>query len=750
MTYTEGWQVASTNTIGNVMPTSAWWASQGITHYGITESVTAYSGGVFDSRRCRLIVWGGGHGDYYGNEIYALPLGSLPGTWVRLNNPSIWTPTLVEPYYIAVEVMPDGNPCSRHTYCCIAYMSHIDRLFAIGGAKAGGSGGNTNETWTFDFETGIWQQMNPSGTPPSIYSGMMASAYDPVTKLIYTRHNTGLYSYSYETNSWVGLKSSQPFVDVDFCMARVDPVKRRLVHCDKNYVTVTDLTPPNYTCTRLVNSSGGPIPASRGPGFDYHPGIGQFVAWDSTSTSTTYTNIYTLDIDSNPGTAQWTSHALATYPNAPSGGAAFGRFQFIPELNGFICNKAQSQTANFYQLPKSVAWTPLTDGQWTVRSKVKDGAPGSSGKHNRCFHNPTDGKLYLMGGDHNSTIGVPPSTPYYSDMMGLLQSGRNEFYTYRVKEDVWVEEQPCWRIQMPSPGTLIQPGHPDQCSIVWDSRRSRLWLVPGYMWSGGVSGCIYITGNPYGFAPHEDPACPEISTSIMYYDPYGTKQWTDTGVVPPTSERTTAQAGFCVYDSVTDSITRLSTASNGWTRVRRYLSDVATRYSYTISTSASGIGQSACAFDPRPGKRHIYFVPELASGANSGLWRLALDEFPSETLVKVASLPTGGYAPLEEINLLWNSVENVLHYMPFVDKTALDMQMWTWNPDSGGPWEQDAMIQPDLNYPSPGGRHAFFDPYQNVVIAYAKSAVMYLYRYGGGGSPVPIAPDPPTNLRIVR
>jgi len=43
----------------------------------------AWSGGALDTKRDRLVIWGGGHADYYGNELYAFYLGpangSLPG-----------------------------------------------------------------------------------------------------------------------------------------------------------------------------------------------------------------------------------------------------------------------------------------------------------------------------------------------------------------------------------------------------------------------------------------------------------------------------------------------------------------------------------------------------------------------------------------------------------------------------------------------------------------------------------------------
>jgi hypothetical protein len=46
----------------------------------------AWSGGAYDMKRDRLVVWGGGHGDYAGNELYAFDLGKM--TWNR-----IWGPT---------------------------------------------------------------------------------------------------------------------------------------------------------------------------------------------------------------------------------------------------------------------------------------------------------------------------------------------------------------------------------------------------------------------------------------------------------------------------------------------------------------------------------------------------------------------------------------------------------------------------------------------------------------------------------
>ena len=39
--------------------------------------VDAWNGAAVDAKRNRLIVWGGGHNDYYGNEVYALELSTM-------------------------------------------------------------------------------------------------------------------------------------------------------------------------------------------------------------------------------------------------------------------------------------------------------------------------------------------------------------------------------------------------------------------------------------------------------------------------------------------------------------------------------------------------------------------------------------------------------------------------------------------------------------------------------------------------
>src|SRR6267142_6178478 len=70
----------------------------------------AWSGGIYDSDRDQFIIWGGGHTDYAGNEVYAFgPVTGLLPQWRRLTDPSA-------PAADNTPYAPDGRPVSRHTY----------------------------------------------------------------------------------------------------------------------------------------------------------------------------------------------------------------------------------------------------------------------------------------------------------------------------------------------------------------------------------------------------------------------------------------------------------------------------------------------------------------------------------------------------------------------------------------------------------------------------------------------------------
>src|ERR1051326_1627950 len=79
---TLGWTELPSTQLQNVCPPNT--ASYAFSSFCF-QAIKAWSGGIADTSRNRLLIWGGGHVDYYGNEIYALSLGDH--AMVRLNNP---------------------------------------------------------------------------------------------------------------------------------------------------------------------------------------------------------------------------------------------------------------------------------------------------------------------------------------------------------------------------------------------------------------------------------------------------------------------------------------------------------------------------------------------------------------------------------------------------------------------------------------------------------------------------------------
>src|SRR5947209_20519883 len=80
------WLVAPNTKMSAVTPTNGQFAGTWGTG-GPANVIAAWGGGALDTQRNRLVLFGGGHGDYWGNEVYAFDIGTL--AWSRLTDPRI-------------------------------------------------------------------------------------------------------------------------------------------------------------------------------------------------------------------------------------------------------------------------------------------------------------------------------------------------------------------------------------------------------------------------------------------------------------------------------------------------------------------------------------------------------------------------------------------------------------------------------------------------------------------------------------
>lgn len=318
---------------------------------GVRSVIVSWNGGVFDTKRNRLVVWGGGHTNYAGNEIYAFDLNTLQ--WKRLTEPSSldgWTDGDV--------VYSDGRPVSRHTYNYIEYIPPpYDKFFVAGGSALYWDSGYDSNTYYFDFDTNEWETL----AEPILNDKKIGSiaVTDPVTNKVWFHgagNNSYLSVFDPEFQSWTarGLKSTgSGFIPARWSAA-IDPIRRKLVAIGNDGKVFTwDLAQAgNISHNKLITTGDTDIIYKDSPGFAFDPISEQFVAWAGGA------DIYTL----NPDTAKWTRISPAatntTIPTDTPGTGTFGRFRYVPSKNVFICVNSVSENVYIYRLTTPLSSSP--------------------------------------------------------------------------------------------------------------------------------------------------------------------------------------------------------------------------------------------------------------------------------------------------------------------------------------------------------------------------------------------------------
>jgi len=292
--------------------------------------VAAWSGGIADTSRNRLIVWGGGHSDYSGNEIYALDLNAL--TLTRLNNPAVPIASS------CVEALSGPSPNSRHSYDDIAYIANTDQMFVVTGSMAP-TGCASSGTWTLNLSNLAWTQQSPAGVAPNYQGGLAAVSYDPNTNnvFVHTEAYGQFLSYNYSTNTYKLLNSSAA---TDYHETSIIDSSRKLFFifgAGQAYKIDISGKDTSYSM-KSISASGCGFVSSAYPGLAFDSSQNLVVGWSGGNTVYLY----------NPDTDSCTS---ATYPNGPGAQQANGtykRFSYFPGLN--VLALVNSATQNAYVL----------------------------------------------------------------------------------------------------------------------------------------------------------------------------------------------------------------------------------------------------------------------------------------------------------------------------------------------------------------------------------------------------------------
>lgn len=294
---------------------------------GNPRSITgAWSGGTVDTKRSRLLITGGGHADYWGNEVYALDLRTQ--TMGRVTGPSAYAnQATCDP------ALQDGSPTSRHTYGGVAYVAHADQMLLVSGSLSP-CGHAGRDTWTYALETGRWELRKAS---PARGFGVMA-AYDAATRSVFIKDQWDFYAYEAADDRYTKLNRQHQYVDYH-CSAAIDSKRRQFVIIG-NGVQVIDLATNEM---RDVQTQDPPdfVTGKGSPGVAYDPAADRIVAWHGGS------HVYALDMD----TLTWSQVARTPGPAVPAAArGTFGRWAYVPQYGVFVLVNHIDQNAWVFKL----------------------------------------------------------------------------------------------------------------------------------------------------------------------------------------------------------------------------------------------------------------------------------------------------------------------------------------------------------------------------------------------------------------
>lgn len=389
--------------------------------------IRAWGGGIADTTANRFIIWGGGHNNYYGNEIYSLNLAANPITMTRLKDPTV--PTNYSNSVNCVESIPPGTsdfaPNSRESYGGLAFLPVPDVMYILNGSLACGLGNGSVATWTISLNnisnSSSWVHEDPTltGPQPGVFLGFGGSsyantaAYDPNTGLVFVSDSSDIFTYNYQTNTYARITAVESFF-TGFVNGAIDPTRKLFVFvggCSQgtcpanNGVLVADISNPTMTaqqdwteatmadpnCAEFLSGGVNPI-GSGGPGIAFDSVAKTFVGWPNQGDSV---YIMTPDTVNKRLTCQKLTFANGppnsahhSLPNTTNG--TFGRFQYFPgpdvfvvindgDIPAYILRLRTSSSPDFTlsATPSPVSVSPGGNATYTVSTAALDGFSGT-------------------------------------------------------------------------------------------------------------------------------------------------------------------------------------------------------------------------------------------------------------------------------------------------------------------------------------------------------------------------------------
>jgi len=167
--------------------------------------ILAYSGGVYDSVQHQLLIFGGGHADYWGNEVCAFSPATL--SWKRMYEPDArarYTNGNID--NIKGKLKDSDKPYTRHSYNHLCFVTSAASMFIFGGCGPGW--GDIRPTcpappdcWSYSVADNKWALLYAGRGTRSGYA--MACCYDAKRDVVWAYgHDSRLSRFDLKTKTW--------------------------------------------------------------------------------------------------------------------------------------------------------------------------------------------------------------------------------------------------------------------------------------------------------------------------------------------------------------------------------------------------------------------------------------------------------------------------------------------------------------------------------------------------------------------
>ncbi len=394
--------------------------------------IQSWSSFTWDSNRAKLMLYGGGHANYRGNDVYAW--NATTRLWERAALPSQMVQDAMG-HWVAIDGV-DKAPASAHTYDNTVFFPVLDRMVVLGGAADSNGGhfmaangnGTSRKTGPYLFDpsrangnqvggsTGshvmrvapypevvggsmwvnreAWLNAGPTSAPPneSFVNGCTGTAIEGGQDVLYVR--TAHRVYRYRVNNL-----AQPAADTWQLVGRYvggsgsqatcayDPQRRALVAAGRNsnpfhYWDMNragSSNPEVYFTPVDVDGQFYPLLAAsaidvRYCAIDYDPRRDEHLLWCGDR------RVWRLKPPQTLGTVGWEIRLAAPSgdqaPSEPIGTGVLGKWKYIPNLGVFM-GLADPVNGNIW-VYKPAGWTNPSDANLPPSVAIDSPASGAS------------------------------------------------------------------------------------------------------------------------------------------------------------------------------------------------------------------------------------------------------------------------------------------------------------------------------------------------------------------------------------